>query len=70
MCELQERLRASEERVRELERQVRMSRQDGYFIETVREKVMQYDELERKCKLLSEENAVLSQTRNNEHLLR
>ena len=70
MCEVQGRLRASEERVRELERQARTSRQDGYFVETVREKLMRYDELEMNCKQLSEENAVLNQSRNNEHLLR
>lgn len=66
------RLRASEERVRELERQLKTFRQDGYFVdsETVKERLLGYDELARRCKQLSEENAILSQTRDNEHLLR
>ena len=67
---LETQLRESRGRVRELERELKTLRQDSYFVDTVRDKLLKYDDLERRCSQLTEENAVLTQARDNQHLLR
>ena len=67
---LEAQLKESRGRVRELERELKTLRQDSYFVDTVRDKLLKYDDLERRCGQLVEENAVLTQARDNQHLLR
>ena len=67
---LEAQLKESRGRVRELERELKTLRQDSYFVDTVRDKLLKYDHLERRCGQLVEENAVLTQARDNQHLLR
>ncbi len=63
-------LKSSHARVKDLERQLKTLRQDGYLMETVRERLLLCDELERRMGRLQEENSVLIGNRDNQHLLR
>ncbi|XP_064406274.1 mitotic spindle assembly checkpoint protein MAD1-like [Halichondria panicea] len=63
-------LKSSQARVKDLERQLKTHRQDSYLMETVRERLLLCDELERRMGQLQEENSVLIRNRDNQHLLR
>jgi len=63
-------LLASQVEVKQLHHRLRMTRQDSHFIESMKEKILRHDELERQVQLLQEENASLRQDRANADLLR
>jgi len=45
--------------IQELEHKLRQYKQDSHFVEVARSKVLQYDELERKHKMVCAENVAL-----------
>ena len=60
----------SEARVRELERRVRSFQHNEHFLQSQQEKVLKYDELERRFKHISDDNAALKGQQDNTDLLR
>ena len=60
----------SEARVKELERRIRSFQHNEHFLQSQQEKVLKYDELERKFKHVSDENAALKEQQDNADLLR
>ena len=60
----------SEARVKELERKLRNSKHNEEFLQSQQQKLIKFDELERKVRQLTEENATLKRQQDNTDLLR
>lgn len=60
----------SETEAKELQRSLRTCKQDYYFVESEKEKLLKYNEIERQLRQLAEENSLLRKQRDNADLLK
>lgn len=67
---VESRLFHSEAEVKELQRSLRACKQDYYFVEAEKERLLKYNEVERQLRQLVEENALLRKQRDNADLLK